>query len=305
MSNDTSLKKEIDSFLLDRRARNLSPRTILWYRISLNVFRTYLEGEGVCSGEAITPTLLRLFVLCLKERGYNPGGVRNIYCAVQAFLNWFESDIAPEGWLNPLRKVKAPKVPQTPIPPVPIASIRAMLETCETGTPAGDRGLAILLFLLDTGVRHQELTDINMGDVDLEQGSVHIRSGKGAKSRVVFFGNQTQRALVTYLHHFAHLGLSPDDGLWQHHRLRHRLHRDGLRQVVRRRAQDAGVRPPGMHGFRRAFAVAYLRNGGDVITLQRLMGHTTLAMTQRYLALVDDDLRAAHAKFGAVDHMLA
>lgn len=58
-----------------------------------------------------------------------------------------------------------------------------------------------------------------------------------------------------------------------------------------------------MHEFRRAFAVNYLRNGGDVITLQRLLGHSNLSIINRYLALVSEDLRVSHSKFGVVDNL--
>jgi integrase/recombinase XerD len=69
--------------------------------------------------------------------------------------------------------------------------------------------------------------------------------------------------------------------------------RAGIRQVVRRAAGRAGVDEPGMHDFRRAFAINSLRNGMDVATLQRLLGHSSLEVVNRYLALVEDDLRAA------------
>lgn len=76
----------------------------------------------------------------------------------------------------------------------------------------------------------------------------------------------------------------------------------GLRQVIRRRAKAAGVPVPGLHSFRRAFAILSLRGGVDLVSLQRLMGHSDLSVIKRYLAQTEGDLKAAHAKGGPVDH---
>jgi hypothetical protein len=75
----------------------------------------------------------------------------------------------------------------------------------------------------------------------------------------------------------------------------------GLNEVIRRRAKAAKVKKPGLHDFRRAFALNFLRNGGDIFTLQSLMGHADLQVLRRYLAQTNDDLREAHRKASPVD----
>lgn len=126
-------------------------------------------------------------------------------------------------------------------------------------------------------------------------------ASKGRKGRVVFIGAKTRRALLTYYRHYskrvddAPLWITDEGGA---------LTRSGIRQIVRRRAVAAGIDEPGLHEFRRAFAINYLRNGGDIITLQRLLGHSSLVIINRYLDLLDDDLKAAIAKHGVVDKLL-
>ncbi len=78
---------------------------------------------------------------------------------------------------------------------------------------------------------------------------------------------------------------------------------DGLRGILTRRAKLAGMEPPSAHDFRRAFALNMLRAGADISTVQRRMGHTSLTVLKRYLALTDQDTRAAHAKGSPVDLM--
>ena len=83
-----------------------------------------------------------------------------------------------------------------------------------------------------------------------------------------------------------------------------RLTYTGLRDIVRRRAREAGVPAPTLHAFRRGFALLSLRNGADIYSLQRLMGHTTLQVLRRYLNQTDADLQETHRRTGPVDALL-
>ncbi|HET8685343.1 MAG TPA: tyrosine-type recombinase/integrase, partial [Methanosarcina sp.] len=75
----------------------------------------------------------------------------------------------------------------------------------------------------------------------------------------------------------------------------------GLRGIITRRSKQVGISTPSLHSFRRAFAINMLRAGVDLVTLARLMGHTSLTVLQRYLKQIPDDLRIAHAKGSPVD----
>lgn len=83
-----------------------------------------------------------------------------------------------------------------------------------------------------------------------------------------------------------------------------RLSYTALRAMLMRRARLAGVEAPSPHDFRRAFAISALRGGMDLISLQRLLGHTSLAVVSRYLKQVEGDLAAAHHEAGLVDRLL-
>ena len=115
-------------------------------------------------------------------------------------------------------------------------------------------------------------------------------------------GAKTRKALVSYLKHREACGdVAP---LWVTRDGETRLSYDGTRQVVRRCAKAAGVKEPSLHSFRRLFALTCLRNGVDVYSLQRLMGHSELSVLQRYLAQTEEDLRRAHEKGSPVDNLL-
>jgi site-specific recombinase XerD len=296
----SDLDREIDAFLIDRQARGLSAGSIVFYRQKLDILRRHLESIGVTQVEHITPRILRA-LLVDYARTHKPGGVHAVYRATRAFLIWYDNENEPQNWTNPIRKVQPPRVALEPLEPLSMDDLQAMLATCERRTFAGDRDKSILLCLLDSGCRAAEFCSLNMGDVNLGDGTVLVRQGKGNKPRVVFLGAKSRKALLAYLRHRP--ATTDGEPLWVTD-TGARLSYAGLREIVRRRARKAGIAEPSLHSFRRAFALCSLRNGIDVYSLQRLMGHADLTVLRRYLAQNEGDLRTAHARSGPVDHLL-
>ncbi|NLE75692.1 MAG: tyrosine-type recombinase/integrase, partial [Chloroflexi bacterium] len=179
-----ALGSQIAAFLTDRQARGLSPRTVQFYGDELRHFREWAQGQRVTDAQAVTADLIRRYLLYLGQRR-NPGGVHAAYRTLRAFLRWYGEEVEPDGWQDPMRRVRPPKLPQEPLEPVPLPDVQAMLRTCERKTFAGDRDRALLLALLDTGLRASEFVALDLGDVNLTTGAALVRSGKGGKSRTV------------------------------------------------------------------------------------------------------------------------
>jgi integrase/recombinase XerD len=298
LEQETNLHTWAEAFLVDRKVGGCSPGTLSFYREKLTKFLDYCEAQVITNVLEITPNFIRQYLLYLDDVGHNPGGVHAHFRTLRTFLNWWEDEFEPDAWKNPICKVKAPKLAIQPLEPVELDVVRAMLHTCERGTFFGVRDKAILLALLDTGVRAQEFININIDDVDTVRGAILIRQGKGGKPRTVFLGNKSRKALRTYLR-------SRQDNstaLWVSKR-NERLTYWGLRQIIRRRAEKAVVEEPSLHSFRRYFAITMLRNGTDLVTLSRLLGHTDLQVLERYLKQIPDDLQEAHQNSGPVDNL--
>lgn len=303
MSNNhpstSGIHQEVNDFLIDRETRNLTDKSLAWYRNSLKVWLAFLDQNAVMSTANLTAKDLRAFLVFLKDRGHSAGGRANIFGAVRAFLRWYKDEYELTDW-NPLDKVAAPKKPTEVKKPIELSDFQRMLAVCKGGKLAAVRDRALLLVLLDTGLRKQEVTDLNVGDVNLANGEIYVRSGKGGKSRTVFMGKKTRRAVTAYLR--MRKGVTAESPFWATEQ-GDRLAYSSVRQVIRRRAEEAGIKEPGIHDFRRAFALNFLRNGGDVATLRRLLGHSNLNVVLRYLDLVKDDLQVSHGKFGPVDNL--
>ncbi|MEN6480117.1 MAG: tyrosine-type recombinase/integrase [Anaerolineales bacterium] len=292
----SALTLELEGFLLDCRSRNLAAGTLRFYEQKLRPMLAWLEQHGITSPDEIKPLHIRAWIVELADGAHSAGGVHAYYRAAKAFCSWLEAEGSVET--SPMKRVRGPKLPEEPLEPVSIEHVRAMLRTCDGEHLLDLRDAAILLALLDTGCRATELTALTYGDANLKTGALLIRSGKGRKPRMVYLGVTSRRAVLKYLRKRG----QPQDGepLFATSQGTQFTY-FGLRSVIERRAGQAGIEVPTLHSFRRAFALTCLRNNVDVYSLQKLMGHTSLAVLRRYLAQTEDDLQRAHERGGPVD----
>lgn len=299
LPQDVYLPTLAAAFLLDRKAQNLTKKTLDFYRMNLQKFIEWCDTQAVKTVNELSPELLRGFFIAMTERGHNAGGVRALYRTVRVFLRWYVLECEPLEWRDPLRKVKMPKADEDPLEPVSLETVRVLLDTCTRGKFTDERDRAILLFLLDTGVRAGELLALDKQDADILTGDVLIRKSKSRKPRTVFIGRTARRALRAYLklrEDMARAMFVTDEG--------ERLRMAGLRQVMVRRAKRAGVAVPPLHSFRRAFTLAMWRAGIDLLTIARLLGHSDMSILERYIKQTGEDLRGSHERGSPVDGML-
>jgi len=268
----------IDAFLTDSKAAGLARTTLFFYSQRLKPFLEYCNSQQITSIEQITPDFIRRYILYLQEN-HNPGGVHTFFRALRAFFYWAEFEELIEK--NPIKKVKAPKVDLPPLSPISLDDVNKLLQV------SNERDKAVFLFLLDTGLGAGELLALNVIDVALD-GAVIITKSKSHKPRTVFICRKTRRVLRAYLR-------TRQDNCTALFvtKFGDRLSYMGLREILRRRMQQAGVKTT-LHSFRRAFCSNMLRNGVDIYSLKKLVGHADLSVMQRYLQQTNFDTRRAH-----------
>ncbi len=161
--------------------------------------------------------------------------------------------------------------------------------------------------MLDSGLRVSEVVGIALDDVDFADGSVRIRHGKGGKERTVPIGSTVRRHLWKYVSESRPepLAATVDRLFLSSQGLP--LTKTGAQQMVRRLGRKAGLTGVrcSPHTFRHSFAKNYLMNGGDVFSLQRILGHSDLSTVRLYLNLFSCDLKAQHNRFSPVDNLAA
>jgi site-specific recombinase XerD len=286
------------------RVAGRSPRTIRWYGDQLDEFVGFLERDGVRATLAdLHPPVARRWLLALsagRSRPLAPASLAGRVRTLRAFGSWVAREF--ELAANPLQGLPFPRVPQVLLPSLREPDVRALLQAASLGEQP-ERDQAIVMLLLDTGLRLAEAAGLCLGDIDLVDGRATVM-GKGARQRVVPLGRRTRQALRRVLARRG--GAAPDEPLF--------LAIDGqpltmhgiqqlFRRLTKRAAIDGRCSP---HIMRHTFARSFLRNGGDVFSLQRILGHSpsSLQVTRRYVDLDDDDLRAAHREASPVDRLL-
>ena len=279
----------------DIRTRRLSPRTLEQYAYMIGRFVDFLQNKNVDYVENVTASHIRSWLLSMEGEGLKPATVNTGAKCVKAWLNF----LVREGVLDasPMRTVPMPKLAR----PRPVAftpdEINDILATANTL-----RDRAIILFLLDTGLRRAELAALDVGDVDLGRGVVYVREGKGGKDRMAFLGIRSRRALRRYL---SERGNPPPDApLWTSHTSGERLKVSGVRMLFRHLRERTGIPHLAPHTFRRTCAMWCLKSGMDVYTVAAILGHSDITTLKHYIRFLEDDLRDAHRRHGPVDGYL-
>jgi integrase/recombinase XerD len=310
------LEKAIEGFRLVSLAEGMSPRTMDGYEWALGRLTKFLDNQGTGNPEVeeIQPADMRRFFLYLRtETDLAPASIRSIWRTIRSFYNWASRDLGVD---RPDRGIPAPKVGTKAIVPFSEDEVKALLRACEyTSTactngrqafrmrrPHARRDKALVLLLLDTGMRVSECARLLVRDVNLETGAVEVRpfrSGLKSKGRTVFLGKTTRKAVWLYL--TDRDDLEPDDSLLITQN-GHPMNRSSIAHMLSRLGERAEVDKVHPHRFRHTSAIQYLRNGGDVFTLQRLLGHSSLAMVNRYLAIAEVDLANAHRRASPADN---
>jgi site-specific recombinase XerD len=274
----------ITAFLVDRRSQNLSKNTLRSYTTEMRMFGEFLDRQGVSLLHELTPDLVRLYLLHLSQRR-NPGGVRVSYRVIRTLCLWLEQETDGD-FVSPTHKIPSPKVAEQPLQPVARSDFDALVATCDKKSWHGARDRAILLTLLDTGLRASELCSLNLSDIDLWESSLLVKMSKNRRPRTVFFGVQTRKSLRMWLRARG----SVPGALFITAEME-RLTYTGLRQVIRRRSHSAGVSGVALHDFRRAFTLKLLQSGVSETTISRLLGHRDATLIQRYAKQSASDLK--------------
>jgi site-specific recombinase XerD len=304
----TSIKQAINGFLLSCKVEGKSYGTIECYSDKLKGFLWYATNyDWPDDIEAITTNHLREFLAYLRETPHrfnskcpramkpiNSTTIQKYYRALSALFNWSVSEGILET--NSLIKIKVPKAEKKVVKSLSSTEVNRLILHFGDSFE-GIRNKAIILVLVDCGLRLGELLSLKLFDINMEQQLIKADGKTG--ERVVRFGDTTKKALRKYLKLRNNVN-GTNDSLWLTEKGR-TLKDSSVETMFIKLSKRTGVRVH-PHLLRHTFATMWLRNGGDSLMLQRLLGHTTLMMTNRYCQAVGCyDAIEAHKKYSPVD----
>lgn len=261
--------------------RRLSYLTCKHYRRDLNALVRYCDQVEIDNWRKLDDEHLRSFSAALFRKGLSPRSIQRQISAIRSFFRFLMRE--KHVRVNPVQSVRAPKSPKR-LPENLDADRMARLLDIPGKGPLVARDRAILELLYSSGLRLAELTDLNLGDVDLADGVVRV-TGKGNKDRVIPVGSHARKALAAWQKERAGLADIDEKALFVSNRgtrLSRRSVQSRVDHWAKRQGIDTKVYP---HLFRHSFASHLLESSHDLRGVQELLGHANISTTQVYTHL--------------------
>lgn len=282
-----SISEYVERYLYERQVEGLSPQSIRLYRFVLSKFADFVDGSSPV--EVLDHDLVRDFFFHIYNHGYKPSSLTSFNVVVRIFCKW----LMLEGLLDydPAARIRAAKRPKSLPYYLSDEKVDRLLAACGASW-AGIRKRAILLTFLGTGIRLSELTGLTVESVNFENQTISVH-GKGNKERVVPFG----KTLASMLNHWLSIRMKLDSRLNIDNffitQKRTAPSGNGVYNLVKKTSKHAGITGVRCtpHTLRHTFATNFISNGGDVVTLQAILGHSSLDMTITYVHLSNQRVR--------------
>lgn len=279
----------IVEFGFDCKVRKLSPRSIDNYQKQLRYLQTYLADEyGIKNVEQVKTFHIKQFLGMMDDRNRKPRYINDLLKAFKTFFNYLKR----EGHIteNPTVKVKNMKQPKTKILTFSEDDIRKLLNHFNGNSFLKIRNRAILAMFFDTGMRLTEVITLRPEQIHDEYILVH---GKGNKERLVPVSSYLAKTLLKYrmARESYFEDKLPEPYVFLSNRGK-KLTQEAIAKFFKQAATDVGINKQiriSPHTCRHTFAHLQLKNGLDLYSLSRLMGHESVAITQRYLEGIKDD----------------
>ena len=292
------LDQLFQQFLRERTyVQNVTASTREWYQSAWKAFRTAQADAParLASAPLITKADLQFFVVHLRERGVRPVSCNTWIRALNAFCRWLHE----QGELPSPAKLKPQRLEKRIIRTHDETILRAMLKF-KAKDFAQWRVHTVVSTILDTGCRIEEVLTARVTDFDLDNLLLTVY-GKGRKERRVPFGIELRKVLFRFGQFKDREGVrselmfpAREGGRWEQ--------RNALRSyycLLKR----LGLPRSGFHRLRHTFATQYLRNGGDVVRLSIILGHSEVGTTMKYLHLLTEDLQRPHQNLSILNRL--
>ena len=278
LASEISLEATVKEWLLDLRIRGRSPRSIEWYEGQMRGFVRYSMARTLAD---LDIERARAYMGHRQESGLSENSIHADYQTIKAFANWCANEELP---VSPtLSRLRAPKVSIKELVTYTDDQVKQLLDIAPKGWP-----LLALQIMMGTGMRVAELRALEVDDFedDGEASFLKIRRGKGAKFRRAPVSDRLRRELHRYVNR---VRPKSADGHLLLQRGGQPLTAAALESMFRRLRLRLGFHVHA-HGLRHTFATEYLRRGGDIERLRRILGHSSYAMVMRYVHLNKEDL---------------
>lgn len=300
LPSDYIFTKYLKDFITTCRVEGAAERTLCLYQYNIEKYLQF-----ICPAIPSSQNVLD-YLSSFQEKHYSVYSIHQYYRTLRRFFNWLvEWELINRSPLQPRhgekKLIKPPKLPELRHRTLSDDQLRRILNWCSQKGFTHLRNIAMVLIFIDTGIRTLEMSKVQIEDVNIDTGAVRV-IGKGSKERILRISLTTRKALLAYLRR------RHDDysALWVSEE-RHPMTMLGIKTTIRKIMNYAGIegRKTGAHTLRHTSAKNYLMNGGDLKTLQYMLGHSKISTTEMYLTDIKDiEMFKVHEKVSPVEKLL-
>jgi integrase/recombinase XerD len=322
--DNNKLLIDIDNFMLDCSARNLSRKTMASYEQTLRLFTTFIrEKYGITDSKSVKARHIREYIEQTRQRGkytvvadamtsrinhptrrsdygkqVSETTLANYLRNIKVFFNYLYGEKIIRR--NPVANIENIKPARKKKPLLAEHELYMLMRSFDTSTFHGFRDWTITRLILDSGPRISEVLSIMPADVDLRNRAILLRYTKGGKERFIYFSDKMGRNLKSWMEFADRYTNSPYLFPSIHGR---KMDPRNFEMSLRRAGQSVGI-DVAPHQLRNNFAKYYLLNGGDFATLSRILGHSSPEVTQRaYLDFTNREIGQNYQKHSPLENL--
>ena len=289
-----TMEETFKDFMISRKSKGLAEKTLQSYQSQFGAVARHMDVKMDIA--MLQKADLDAMIISMREANLSSNSINSYTRTLKSFFSWCNEQGITR--LN-IPLYKAEETVKETYSDAELAALLKKPDIRKT-TFAEYRDWVIINFLLNCGSRAATVRAIQIRDVDLNAGMVFYRHTKNRKAQVIPLCSAMISVLREYLRHRS--GAAEDYLFCTETGTQ--LTENGLRQSIARYNTRRGVQKTSIHLFRHTFARKYLIDcGGDAFTLQKLLGHSTLAMTKHYCAIFDADLTKNYDNFSPLAHM--
>ena len=285
----------VEAFIIEQQIRGNTNVTVCNYRRFLGYFMDYIGNDTPLS--EITLNSLKSYYLSLSRKNLSSVTVQTYIRAVRVFFSWCWQEEYMQDNLS--EKFRLPKARKNAVDVLTDSEIQRLLKSFDTSTFIGLRNICIVMLMLDSGLRLRETVFLKRGSIHIAEGYM-IVLGKGNKERYVPIGLQTKKHLLRYM--VMHSSLSGETPLFVKDTMTP-LQISTVKQLFRKLKKRTGIDRLHPHLLRHTFATRYLENGGDIYSLQMILGHTSLEMVKKYVHMIPSKTAVNFSMYSPLDNI--
>ena len=308
MDTKTTVQEVLKAFHRHCVGSNLAGSTLDNYRRNLVPYLLFLSQEHQINDiTETTPEIILEYLGCLRKKNFSSITIADKYMVLKVFYNFLtEWEYLSK---NPMEHLRKPKVPKQMARTFTTKEVLEILKSFDKTTFLGYRNYTIMCVLFSTGMRKTELIRLSVLDIHLQEGFLVVLHGKGDKTREIPIGASLRRILKKYIR-------DREEVLQEHGSFTPRflityygtpLTHSGMDMIfsnLKDHLKGLGIPEKRLsaHTWRHTFAKTFLLNGGDLFTLQKILGHEDVSTTKIYVEYTNKELRVQNERYNPLDN---